>query len=108
MNKKEFAMQIYVIGFLSGMMLFGIGIGGVAGVLLDIETWANVAVAGAIYITILAFIAHYIDSSTKGDVFVKHIEAHPEVKTHEPRGTVVCKICDKDVDEIYDEHLASL
>jgi len=40
----------------------------------------------------------------KANVFVKHIEKHIKemgIKSHS--GKVVCKICGKDIDQIYEE-----
>ena len=46
-----------------------------------------------------------VDKMNKNDTFIKHIEKHLKNMTPEQRGhgKVMCKICGKTIDEIYEE-----
>jgi hypothetical protein len=45
------------------------------------------------------------EAKTKEEIFVEHIQNHlkeDKYKDTEPKGKVICKICKKDIDEIYE------
>lgn len=81
---------------------------------MDFSSWFNGLVVGLASGVLLSlpFFIRLLLKRKKAEIFVKHIENHlkndEEFKGLDNGKEVMCKICDKTIDEIYEEVLKNV